>query len=134
MMYDGISYKCHVQIFNFNASLSKTILLNNSFFLEILYKHIISCYIHIQYGQYHITLYYIILYIVFNVAEAPKKKKKKKKSSSASKKKQKVIKPDATSKAATKSTTAEPTDLSEAILGGDSNKNTMKVGLFIFCY
>lgn len=63
--------------------------------------------------------------------ESPKKKKKKKKSSSkAAKKQTKVIKPDATSKAATKNSTPASIDLSEAILGGDKGKNTMKVYLY----
>eukprot|EP00551_Chaetoceros_affinis_P005635 CAMPEP_0203675386 /NCGR_PEP_ID=MMETSP0090-20130426/20169_1 /ASSEMBLY_ACC=CAM_ASM_001088 /TAXON_ID=426623 /ORGANISM="Chaetoceros affinis, Strain CCMP159" /LENGTH=926 /DNA_ID=CAMNT_0050541565 /DNA_START=32 /DNA_END=2812 /DNA_ORIENTATION=+ len=63
--------------------------------------------------------------------EQPQKKKKKKKSSSSTSKKQKkVIKPDATSKAATKSNAGQTSDLSEAILGGAESKNTMKVYLY----
>jgi transitional endoplasmic reticulum ATPase len=58
-------------------------------------------------------------------SEEPKKKKKK--SSSKSSKKKKVIKPDATSKAATKDTAAPKTDLSEAILSSSQSKNAMKV-------
>lgn len=60
--------------------------------------------------------------------EAPKKKKKKKKSSSSkAAKKKKVIKPDATSKAATKSVSSGDGDLSEAILASTHSKNAMKV-------
>lgn len=60
--------------------------------------------------------------------ESPKKKKKKKSSSkSVSKKKKKVIKPDATSKAATKNESSDNVDLSEAILASTQSKNTMKV-------
>lgn len=60
--------------------------------------------------------------------EAPKKKKKKKKSSSSkAAKKKKVIKPDATSKAATKSVPSGEGDLSEAILASTQSKNAMKV-------
>eukprot|EP00979_Chaetoceros_neogracilis_P007534 scaffold1593_cov231-Chaetoceros_neogracile.AAC.7 len=58
-------------------------------------------------------------------SEEPKKKKKK--TSSKSSKKKKVIKPDATSKAATKDTAAPKTDLSEAILSSSQSKNAMKV-------
>jgi len=54
--------------------------------------------------------------------EAPKKKKKKNSS-----KKKKVIKPAASSKAATSSEKPANTDLSQAILGSSSTKNTMKV-------
>ncbi len=60
--------------------------------------------------------------------EPPKKKKKKKK---AAKKQAKIIKPDATSKAATKATAREAVDLSEAILGNSDSKNTMKVSEMI---
>lgn len=61
--------------------------------------------------------------------EAPKKKKKKKKSSSSksASKKKKVIKPDATSKTATKSASSGDGDLSEAILASTQSKNAMKV-------
>jgi len=73
--------------------------------------------------------------------EGPTKKKKKKVSSSTSgekkkssssskKKKKKVIKPDSTSKAATAATTPAETDLSQAILGASTSKNTMKVYLY----
>mmetsp|Transcript_9840 Transcript_9840/g.12462 ORF Transcript_9840/g.12462 Transcript_9840/m.12462 type:complete len:927 (+) Transcript_9840:183-2963(+) len=63
--------------------------------------------------------------------EEPPKKKKKKKSSSASKKTKKVIKPDATSKAAVSASGAkENSDLSEAILGSSQGKNTMQVYLY----
>jgi len=58
--------------------------------------------------------------------EEPKKKKKKKSTSKSSKKK-KVIKPDATSKTASKDTAAPKTDLSEAILSSSQSKNAMKV-------
>ena len=57
--------------------------------------------------------------------EVPKKKKKKSEKKS---KKNKVIKPDATSKAATKESSADTNvDLSEAILNASKSKNTMKV-------
>lgn len=57
--------------------------------------------------------------------EVPKKKKSKKKTSN----KKKLIKPDVTSKAATKAavSNAGAGDLSEAILNSSKSKNTMKV-------
>ncbi len=67
-----------------------------------------------------------LLFSFFTAAE-PKKKKKKKKATDELTKKAKVIKPDATSKTANKSSTVVSPDLSEAILGTGSNKNTMKV-------
>lgn len=68
------------------------------------------------------------MYFFIAAEEPPKKKKKKKKASSSSTKKQsKVIKPDATSKAATKTASIASADLSEAILGNSESKNTMKV-------
>ena len=75
----------------------------------------------------------IIIILLLSYKEQPKKKKKKKTDSSneVSKKKTKVIKPDATSKAANKvKAAATSTDLSEAILGTGDSKNTMKVRLY----
>lgn len=59
--------------------------------------------------------------------EAPKKKKKKKATSTTSSKKKKIITPDATSKAASKETSAPHVDLSQAILASSQSKNSMKV-------
>jgi len=65
------------------------------------------------------------------VSSSSSGEKKKSSSSSSSKKKKKVIKPAETSKAATAATaTTEKTDLSEAILGSVTSKNTMKVYLY----
>jgi transitional endoplasmic reticulum ATPase len=62
--------------------------------------------------------------------EPPTPKKKKKKSSDKEKKTVKTIKPAASSKAANKNSNEKNSDLSEAILGSSSSKNTMKVYLY----
>jgi hypothetical protein len=78
----------------------------------------------------HLSQYLIVCAPKKATEEPPKKKKKKK--SGKSKKQTKVIKPDATSKAASKSNVPEVSDLSEAILASTIGKNTMKVGSLPF--
>jgi transitional endoplasmic reticulum ATPase len=67
------------------------------------------------------------IYFIAAAEEQPKKKKKKKSAAAKKSNKKKVIKPDATSKAATKEITSTDSDLSEAILASSQSKNTMKV-------